>query len=90
MDRAPVAVRDPDGEQNGPYRAYTEGGRFFLADVKGVVVLDVEGQVERESATQAWVQTTTGVWHVRDLCGCNENMRRWKREWREGSAFAET
>ncbi len=83
MDRAPCAVRDPDGNQTGPHRAWVEDGRFRVATVTGDVVVDVEGTVHQESATQAWIDTPEGRWHVRALCSCSSQLRAWLREWRE-------
>lgn len=85
MDRAPVAVRDPDGNLSGPRRVVTDEGRFVVTDVHGAVVLDLEGEVRQESSTQAWITTPDGEYHVKNLCSCNSTLRQWRREWREAS-----
>jgi hypothetical protein len=85
MDMAPVAVRDPEGNLTGPHRAWITEGRFRVANVTGEVLVDVEGDVAQESMSQAWIDTDEGRWHVRTLCGCNAQMRQWRRDWREAA-----
>lgn len=85
MDRAPVAVRDPAGIQQGPRRVIAEDGRFVVLDVHSEVLLDLEGTVVQESSTQAWIDTAEGRWHIRTLCACNSTFRAWRREWREAA-----
>lgn len=85
MDRAPCAVRDPSGIQQGPRRVTVDEGRLRVFDVGGSLLLDTPGTVRQQSSTQAWIVTADGEYHVKDLCSCNSTFRQWGREWREGA-----